>query len=372
MATFTQEELDFIKAHGNEECSKTWLGLLADPKARGRQQPSQDYREHIIDKYEKQRYFLSPASPLKTIGAATGLRNGAGGVSLSSSSGTVTSPSSPSSASSVNSSAAANADQNNNNNVIQQNQLNLKAIQLTPPASTRTSGRHHQQQPNNNNSLNNNNSNSNISRGGFNGSSAFAEDSLFSEASTKQQQQQQWTNLNSNQGSLFGTANNNNNNNIISNGFKSNTNNINNNSFGAFGQGSGSTGAAMAPPGQHMTATSTSGGFVADFGSADIFNANVINGGTNNNNNKSNNNNNINGGLVMMNGHGERTEGGALNRSNAVKRRNGSLTAGEQQAITHNGFSNGTTATMAVAGQKKPEENFADFDHNPIFNSAGE
>lgn len=370
MATFTQEELDFIKAHGNEECSKTWLGLLADPKARGRQQPSQDYREHIIDKYEKQRYFLSPASPLKTIGAATGLRNGAGGVSLSSSSGTVTSPSSPSSASSVNSSAAANADQNNNNNVIQLNQLNLKAIQLTPPASTRTSGRHHQQQPNNNNnnSLNNNNSNSNISRGGFNGSSAFAEDSLFSEASTKQQQQQQWTNLNSNQGSLFGTANNNNNNNIISNGFKSN-NNINNNSFGAFGQGSGPTGAAMAPPGQHMTATSTSGGFVADFGSADIFNANVINGGTNNNNIKSSNNNNNNGGLVMMNGHGERTEGGALNRSNAVKRRNGSVTAGEQQAITNNGFSNGTTA---VAGQKKPEENFADFDHNPIFNSAGE
>ena len=128
MATFTQDELDFIKAHGNEECSKTWLGLLSsDPKARVRQQPPQDYREHIIDKYEKQRFYLQPASPLKSIGAALNgststsnggvARNGMSG-SLSSVN-TTTSPSSPSS-SSVGSGAA---DQNNNTS-HQQNQLN--------------------------------------------------------------------------------------------------------------------------------------------------------------------------------------------------------------------------------------------------------
>lgn len=317
MATFTQEDLDFIKAHGNEECSKTWLGLLSDPKARGGQ-PQQDYREHIIDKYEKQRYFLQPASPLKSIGAAAngvvanGIRNGVGGGSISSSS--TTSPSSPSS-SSVNSAASSSAaDQNNNNNINimqQQNQLNLKAIQLTPPASTRTSGRHHHHQLNNNNHNNNNNSNSR----GINGSSAFGEDSLFSEASTNQQVlQQPWANLNSNSsGSLFATISGN-------GGVNNNNNNI---SYQGSGPGAGLT---MAPGQQQQQQQLTNGGggdFVADFGSADIFNANVINGGG----------------------------AAALKRTNAVKRMNGAPSPG---------------------GKTRQDENFADFDHNPIFNAAGE
>ncbi|XP_055296362.1 arf-GAP domain and FG repeat-containing protein 1 isoform X2 [Sitodiplosis mosellana] len=62
MATFTTEEIDFIKAHGNELCAKTWLGLW-DPK----RVHTQDQRELIIDKYERKRYYLEPASPLKSI-----------------------------------------------------------------------------------------------------------------------------------------------------------------------------------------------------------------------------------------------------------------------------------------------------------------
>lgn len=340
MATFTDEDLDWIRAHGNEECAKTWLGLLSDTKRvnGGRQNAQQDYREHIIDKYEKQRYYLQPASPLKSIGAAAGMRNGSGGGtgSLSGGSGSgsnTTSPSSPSS------SSAGAPDQNNNNNT--NNQPNLKAIQLTPPASSRTSSRHHQLQQ-----LNNlNNSNGGGSReGGFSSANAFAEDSLFSELSSRQQvhqqqQQPQWATSNNN------NTNNNNLNNffgtpvqIRGEGF--NGANIksanNNNSLGAsdpFGQGTNSasiSGMATGVGGvqQHQLMNGGGGGFVANFDSADIFNANanVINGRSV-------------GGVAVPKG---------LRRTNAVKRRNGSLT-GEMGA-----------------------EDFADFEHNAIFNSAGE
>lgn len=62
MATFTPDEIEFLKSHGNEECAKTWLGLW-DPK----RNVHQDQRELIIDKYERKRYYLEPGSPLKSI-----------------------------------------------------------------------------------------------------------------------------------------------------------------------------------------------------------------------------------------------------------------------------------------------------------------
>ncbi|XP_034667213.1 arf-GAP domain and FG repeat-containing protein 1 isoform X6 [Drosophila subobscura] len=65
MATFTQEEIDFLRSHGNELCAKTWLGLW-DPKRAAHQQ-QQDQRELITDKYERKRYYLEPASPLKSL-----------------------------------------------------------------------------------------------------------------------------------------------------------------------------------------------------------------------------------------------------------------------------------------------------------------
>ncbi|ALC39594.1 drongo, partial [Drosophila busckii] len=71
MATFTQEEVDFLKAHGNESSAKTWLGLW-DPK---RAAPQQDQRELMIDKYERKRYYLEPASPLKSLTNAVNLKS---------------------------------------------------------------------------------------------------------------------------------------------------------------------------------------------------------------------------------------------------------------------------------------------------------
>jgi Arf-GAP domain and FG repeats-containing protein 1 len=50
MATFTQEEIDFIRQHGNDSCAKTWLGLW-DPKRPNKQ----DHREFMVDKYERKR-----------------------------------------------------------------------------------------------------------------------------------------------------------------------------------------------------------------------------------------------------------------------------------------------------------------------------
>ena len=50
MATFSTEEIEFVRIHGNDNCAKTWLGLW-DPK---RTIP-QDHRELMIDKYERKR-----------------------------------------------------------------------------------------------------------------------------------------------------------------------------------------------------------------------------------------------------------------------------------------------------------------------------
>ncbi|KAH8323397.1 hypothetical protein KR067_007386 [Drosophila pandora] len=71
MATFTQDEIDFLRTHGNELCAKTWLGLW-DPKRAVHQQ---EQRELMIDKYERKRYYLEPASPLKSLANAVNLKS---------------------------------------------------------------------------------------------------------------------------------------------------------------------------------------------------------------------------------------------------------------------------------------------------------
>ncbi|XP_053674897.1 arf-GAP domain and FG repeat-containing protein 1 [Anopheles nili] len=62
MATFTQDEIEFLKQNGNDNCSRTWLGLW-DPK----RAIKQEHRDFMIDKYERKRYYLEPASPLKSL-----------------------------------------------------------------------------------------------------------------------------------------------------------------------------------------------------------------------------------------------------------------------------------------------------------------
>lgn len=50
MATFTPDELEFIRTHGNDECEKKWLGLYDAKRTL-----KQDHREFMVDKYEKKR-----------------------------------------------------------------------------------------------------------------------------------------------------------------------------------------------------------------------------------------------------------------------------------------------------------------------------
>lgn len=53
MATFTADEIEFIRSNGNDVCAKTWMGLW-DPK----RTVTQEHRDLLIDKYEKKRFVL--------------------------------------------------------------------------------------------------------------------------------------------------------------------------------------------------------------------------------------------------------------------------------------------------------------------------
>lgn len=66
MATFTEDEVEFLRLHGNEECAKTWLGLWDAKRVL-----KMDHKDFMIEKYERKRFFLEPASPLKSIPSTT-------------------------------------------------------------------------------------------------------------------------------------------------------------------------------------------------------------------------------------------------------------------------------------------------------------
>uniref|UniRef100_A0A6P4FNU6 Arf-GAP domain and FG repeat-containing protein 1-like isoform X2 n=1 Tax=Drosophila rhopaloa TaxID=1041015 RepID=A0A6P4FNU6_DRORH len=125
MATFTQDEIDFLRTHGNELCAKTWLGLW-DPKRAVHQQ---EQRELMMDKYERKRYYLEPASPLKSLANAVNLKSSA---------------------------PVTNHIQNGHHN-------GYASIHLTPPAAQRTTANGLQKLANSSNSSSGNSSSS-ISR----------------------------------------------------------------------------------------------------------------------------------------------------------------------------------------------------------------
>lgn len=60
MATFTPEELEFIKARGNDYCRRVWLGLYEGESVNFTDE--QSVKDFMSDKYEKKRYYLD--SPL--------------------------------------------------------------------------------------------------------------------------------------------------------------------------------------------------------------------------------------------------------------------------------------------------------------------
>ncbi|KAF9804197.1 hypothetical protein SFRURICE_020625 [Spodoptera frugiperda] len=61
MATFTPEEIEFIKARGNDYCRRVWLGLYEGESVNFTDE--QSVKDFMSDKYEKKRYYLdSPAT----------------------------------------------------------------------------------------------------------------------------------------------------------------------------------------------------------------------------------------------------------------------------------------------------------------------
>ncbi|XP_073942101.1 arf GTPase activating protein drongo [Choristoneura fumiferana] len=60
MATFTPEEIEFIKVRGNDYCRRVWLGLYEGESVNFIDE--QSVKDFMSDKYEKKRYYLE--SPL--------------------------------------------------------------------------------------------------------------------------------------------------------------------------------------------------------------------------------------------------------------------------------------------------------------------
>lgn len=72
MATFTPEEIDFIKTRGNDYCRRVWLGLYEGESVNFTDE--QSVKDFMSDKYEKKRYYLEPQSSTISNGSAS-LRN---------------------------------------------------------------------------------------------------------------------------------------------------------------------------------------------------------------------------------------------------------------------------------------------------------
>ncbi|CAL7947204.1 unnamed protein product [Xylocopa violacea] len=62
MATFTQEEIDFIKERGNEYCRRIWLGLMNPNSSHTLDtKDEQKMKDLMSAKYELKRYYLDPS-----------------------------------------------------------------------------------------------------------------------------------------------------------------------------------------------------------------------------------------------------------------------------------------------------------------------
>ncbi|XP_075992624.1 arf GTPase activating protein drongo [Anticarsia gemmatalis] len=68
MATFTPEEIEFIKARGNDYCRRVWLGLYEGESVNFTDE--QSVKDFMSDKYEKKRYYLD--SQLNSVASVNG------------------------------------------------------------------------------------------------------------------------------------------------------------------------------------------------------------------------------------------------------------------------------------------------------------
>lgn len=297
------------------------------------------------------RYYLEPASPLKSITNTTQL---------------APSHSLNAQTSATNVSSTKLLDGNNSSTSSlksQQQQQSLWSISLTPP----------------NNSLRPNNRTNGIKSNTNNFQQTFATDdnSLFNQTSGIRLNNNKNNIIINNGGTNSHNNNNTNNNNMFNgNGIKSSSSNGTNGSINLLNGHTGpnvitknslnlqTTSKASSAIDNNNKFTDTE--FVADFSSANIFNANAatatatratgattipssaIGGGSGNSN------------VVTSNGHGTANHNGIgtfLNRPNS--------TATSHMMAGQNGTEN------SAIGDNNANANFADFEHNPIYNAAG-
>ncbi|XP_074657842.1 uncharacterized protein LOC141910878 [Tubulanus polymorphus] len=66
MTSFTPDEMEFIKCHGNDFCRKVWLGLFdsrTNPEPDSKDE--QKVRDFMTQKYEKKRWYVAPTDAMK-------------------------------------------------------------------------------------------------------------------------------------------------------------------------------------------------------------------------------------------------------------------------------------------------------------------
>lgn len=70
MATFTPDEMDFIRTRGNDFCRRVWLGLYEGESVNYADE--QSVKNFMSDKYEKRRFYLesTPSSAATTNGVS--------------------------------------------------------------------------------------------------------------------------------------------------------------------------------------------------------------------------------------------------------------------------------------------------------------
>ncbi|CAD6998945.1 unnamed protein product [Ceratitis capitata] len=346
MATFTQDDVDFLKNHGNDECAKTWLGLW-DPK----RVVHQDQRELMIDKYERKRYYLEPASPLKSLTNAVSLKSGSvaataagiGGVELATTSGT---RSSNTPTSNGNNTYKSNGDgqidlvhvpngfgQNGHNAKQQQfrhqNAANAeRSFKLTPPSTQRTTmnGLHK----------------------AVTGATASAPSSSGKSTSVINRPHQQQNGYSHLQDAFMQKCNNMNNNN----------NNNNNNSHELSVLHIRNSRMSDSSSSTSVNGFGADADFVADFGSANIFDATT----TSNRSNISS--------PPILNGNSNAISSNGYARIQPLKKQHQQQQQQQQyQLLNGHGQSNGNGSHSEVIANGSTE-NFADFEHAPIFNAA--
>lgn len=73
MATFTPEEIEFIKTRGNDYCRRVWLGLYEGESVNFTDE--QSVKDFMSDKYEKKRYYIDVPAGSVTVNGGSALKN---------------------------------------------------------------------------------------------------------------------------------------------------------------------------------------------------------------------------------------------------------------------------------------------------------